>query len=157
MLLIFSTLVFIRHLWQFKTVVFLHWCLIRALPLTSFLCFVAQWFSMQLLFVRLRVPLGTKRKWLRIKMIVSIFVASKIKKLKQNRITWFLRTTDIDSHEYKSQKNKTLFQKIRLIFFKFCSYLFSIVLFEKHSVDLILKFGRYFHFLWLKIEPSEDL
>ncbi len=30
MLLIFSTTVFIRHLWQLKKVVFLHWCLIRA-------------------------------------------------------------------------------------------------------------------------------
>ncbi len=28
MLFIFSTPVFIRHLWQLKTVVFLHWCLI---------------------------------------------------------------------------------------------------------------------------------
>jgi hypothetical protein len=25
--------VLIRHLWQLKTVVFLHWCLIRAIPL----------------------------------------------------------------------------------------------------------------------------
>ncbi len=28
---IFSTPVLIRHLWQFKTVVFLHWCLMHAL------------------------------------------------------------------------------------------------------------------------------
>ncbi len=28
MLFIFSTTVLIRHLWQLKTVVFLHWCLI---------------------------------------------------------------------------------------------------------------------------------
>ncbi len=33
MLLIFSTLVLIRHLWQFKTVVFMHRCLICALLL----------------------------------------------------------------------------------------------------------------------------
>ncbi len=87
MLLIFSTIVLIRHLWQFKTVVFLHWCLIRAPPLT----FVVHWFSMQLLYVRLRVyiqlPLGTKRKCLRIIMFVPIFVALKVKKLKQNRIS----------------------------------------------------------------------
>ncbi len=30
MLLIFSTPVLIRHLWQLKTIVFLHWCLICA-------------------------------------------------------------------------------------------------------------------------------
>ncbi len=30
MLFIFSTPVLVRHLWQLKTVVFLHWCLIRA-------------------------------------------------------------------------------------------------------------------------------
>ncbi len=29
---IFSTPVLIGHMWQLKTVVFLHWCLIRALP-----------------------------------------------------------------------------------------------------------------------------
>jgi hypothetical protein len=33
MLLIFSTPVLIRHLWQLKTVVFLHWCLIRTVLL----------------------------------------------------------------------------------------------------------------------------
>ncbi len=33
MLFIFSTLVLIRHLWQLKTVVFLHQCLIRAVLL----------------------------------------------------------------------------------------------------------------------------
>ncbi len=33
MLLIFSTSVLIRHLWQLKAVVFLHWCLIRAVLL----------------------------------------------------------------------------------------------------------------------------
>jgi hypothetical protein len=33
MLFIFSTPVLIRHLWQFKEVVFLHWCLICAAPL----------------------------------------------------------------------------------------------------------------------------
>ncbi len=30
MLFIFSTPEFIRHLWQLKTVVFLHWCLMCA-------------------------------------------------------------------------------------------------------------------------------
>jgi hypothetical protein len=35
MLFIFSTLVLIRHPWQFKTVVFLHWCLISAVPFQS--------------------------------------------------------------------------------------------------------------------------
>jgi len=37
LMLIFSTPVLIRHLWQIKTVVFLHWCLIRTvlLPLTG--------------------------------------------------------------------------------------------------------------------------
>ncbi len=30
MLFIFSTSVFIRHLWQLKTVVFMHWCLLCA-------------------------------------------------------------------------------------------------------------------------------
>ncbi len=35
MLLIFSTLELIRNLWQLKTAVLLHWCLIRALPLTK--------------------------------------------------------------------------------------------------------------------------
>ncbi len=29
----FNTTVFIRHLWQLKTVAFLHWCLICAVPL----------------------------------------------------------------------------------------------------------------------------
>jgi hypothetical protein len=33
MLFIFSTPVLNRHLWQLKTVVFLHWCLIRAVVL----------------------------------------------------------------------------------------------------------------------------
>jgi hypothetical protein len=33
MLFIFSTKELIRNLWQFKKVVFLHWCLIRAVPL----------------------------------------------------------------------------------------------------------------------------
>jgi len=32
MLFIFSTPVLIRHLWQLKTVVFLHWCLICTVP-----------------------------------------------------------------------------------------------------------------------------
>ncbi len=36
MLFIFSTPVLIRHLWQLKTVVFLHWCLIRAVLLTLY-------------------------------------------------------------------------------------------------------------------------
>jgi hypothetical protein len=31
----FLTPVLIRHLWQLKTVVFLHWCLICAVPLIS--------------------------------------------------------------------------------------------------------------------------
>ncbi len=35
---IFSTPVLIRHLWQFKTIVFLHWCLIRAV-LLQLVCF----------------------------------------------------------------------------------------------------------------------
>ncbi len=33
MLFIFSTLVLIKHQWQLKTVVFLHWCLICIIPL----------------------------------------------------------------------------------------------------------------------------
>ncbi len=33
MLFIFSTPVLIRHLWQLKAVVFLHWCLMCAAPL----------------------------------------------------------------------------------------------------------------------------
>ncbi len=32
---IFSTPVLIRHLWQTKTVVFLHWCLLCTVPLKS--------------------------------------------------------------------------------------------------------------------------
>jgi hypothetical protein len=36
MLFIFSTPVLIRHLWQLKTVVFLHWCLICAVSLFTF-------------------------------------------------------------------------------------------------------------------------
>ncbi len=35
MYFIFSTPVFIRHLWQLKTVVFLHWCLICAVLLMT--------------------------------------------------------------------------------------------------------------------------
>ncbi len=35
MLFIFSMPVFIRHLWPHKTVVFMHWCLIRAVLLHS--------------------------------------------------------------------------------------------------------------------------
>ncbi len=35
MLFIFSTPVLIRHLWQLKTVVFMHWCLICAVLLLS--------------------------------------------------------------------------------------------------------------------------
>jgi hypothetical protein len=31
----FSTPVLIRHLWQLKTVVFLHWCLMCAVPLSG--------------------------------------------------------------------------------------------------------------------------
>ncbi len=37
MLFIFSTPELIRNLWQLKTVVFLHWCLIRAVPLRCIL------------------------------------------------------------------------------------------------------------------------
>jgi len=37
MLFIFSTPVLIRYLWQLKTVVFLHWCLIHAILLFTFL------------------------------------------------------------------------------------------------------------------------
>ncbi len=33
---IFSTPVLIRHLWQLKTAVFVHWCLIGAVPLPYF-------------------------------------------------------------------------------------------------------------------------
>ncbi len=36
MLFIFSTPVLIRHLWHLKTAVFVHWCLIRAVPLPYF-------------------------------------------------------------------------------------------------------------------------
>ena len=36
MLFIFSTPVFIRHLWQLKTIVFLQWCLIRSFLLQTF-------------------------------------------------------------------------------------------------------------------------
>jgi hypothetical protein len=36
MLFIFSTPVLIRHLWQLKTVDFLHWCLMRVFPLDKF-------------------------------------------------------------------------------------------------------------------------
>jgi hypothetical protein len=35
MLFIFSTIVLIRYLWQLKTVVFLHWCLICAILLSE--------------------------------------------------------------------------------------------------------------------------
>ncbi len=35
MLFIFSTRVLIRHLWQLKTVVFVHWCLIHVVLLTT--------------------------------------------------------------------------------------------------------------------------
>jgi hypothetical protein len=34
-LFIFSTPELIRNLWQLKTAVFLHWCLLRALPLKT--------------------------------------------------------------------------------------------------------------------------
>ncbi len=37
MLFIFSTLQLIRHLWQLKTIVFLHWCLICTLLLVLWL------------------------------------------------------------------------------------------------------------------------
>ncbi len=37
MLFIFSTPVSIRHMWQLKTVVHLHWCLIRAVQLFCYL------------------------------------------------------------------------------------------------------------------------
>ncbi len=33
MLFIFSTLELIRNMWQLKTAVFLHWCLLHAVPL----------------------------------------------------------------------------------------------------------------------------
>ncbi len=45
MLFIFSTPVLIRHLWQLKTVDFLHWCLIRALPLKYLEFFVEKFVS----------------------------------------------------------------------------------------------------------------
>ncbi len=35
---IFTTPVLIRHLWQLKTVVFLHWCLICSVPLQGHIC-----------------------------------------------------------------------------------------------------------------------
>ncbi len=36
MLFIFSTSELIRNLWQLKTAVFLHWCLLRAVPFLKF-------------------------------------------------------------------------------------------------------------------------
>jgi hypothetical protein len=39
MLFIFSTPELIRNLWQLKTAIFLHWCLIHAVPLQENLCF----------------------------------------------------------------------------------------------------------------------
>ena len=42
MLFIFSTPELIRNLWQLKTAVFLHWCLIRVVPLSGI------WFTSEL-------------------------------------------------------------------------------------------------------------
>ncbi len=42
MLFIFSTPVFIRHMWKLKTIVFLHWCLIHAfLLILIFMCILS--------------------------------------------------------------------------------------------------------------------
>ncbi len=38
MLFIFSTPELIRNMWQLKTAVFLHWCLIRGVPLDPLEC-----------------------------------------------------------------------------------------------------------------------
>ncbi len=39
-----STPVLIRHLWQLKTVVFLHWCVIHAVLLEN--CYATQWYHL---------------------------------------------------------------------------------------------------------------
>ncbi len=55
MLFIFSTPVLIRHLWQLKTVFFLHWCLIFAVllvslcsTLTAHVCSLSMWMKWSL-------------------------------------------------------------------------------------------------------------
>jgi hypothetical protein len=49
MLFIFSTPVLIRHLWQLKTVVFLHWCIICSVLLAQVNCDIsAQYFTLML-------------------------------------------------------------------------------------------------------------
>jgi len=48
MLFIFSTPVLIRHLWQLKTVVSLHWCLILGVPLKDM---YLQWMNMFILLL----------------------------------------------------------------------------------------------------------
>ncbi len=44
MLIIFSTPELIRNLWQLKTAVFLHWCLLHAVPLARELRIKRLWF-----------------------------------------------------------------------------------------------------------------
>ena len=67
MLLIFSTPVLIRHLWQLKTVVFLHWCLICAALLN-----LAIWVAQQ--------PIG-----------VLLFIATKTKEPRQAQLVAFFQ------------------------------------------------------------------
>jgi hypothetical protein len=55
MLFIFSTPELIRNLWQLKTAVFLHWCLIRGVPFIK--CFVVQdpWHKLAVYFTVLTI------------------------------------------------------------------------------------------------------
>ncbi len=51
MLFIFSTPELIRNLWQLKTAVFPHWCLICAVPLFTFFKVRLQWIYAQIIFM----------------------------------------------------------------------------------------------------------
>ncbi len=90
---IFSTPVLIRHMWQLKTVVFLHWCLICAVPLNHKLFHylpktsICQWLLditdgiIQVQFTQplIKVSLPSQVKWKNIErlMKIAMFAAQK--------------------------------------------------------------------------------
>jgi len=69
---IFSTPVLIRHLWQLKTVVFLHWCLICTVQLIT-----STWLSLR---DRLASPANIKLRWERSARTNTLAYSSQTKK-----------------------------------------------------------------------------
>ncbi len=78
MLFIFSTPVLIRHLWQLKTVVFLHWCLIHSL-ISIFMLLCHLWIKDSYSYFSLvSLLLSSFCHWLFAKLRIAVNLVSKI-------------------------------------------------------------------------------